>query len=244
MTLSPGVKIGQIYGYKALTSIDQLRPDGTRYIAEANVGNYEIVDGRVVNIITKAMQWEQTATPFGDPNPAFNMSFINNLRYKNFLTLGFQFDWVNKSHIYNQVREWMYRDAIHKDFTTPVTIGGETGAYTAYYMSAYSGSNGGELNSPNGGGNATKDYYYEDATFLRLRNVSLGFDIAKVANLKYFRKLELVLTGRNILTVTKYRGFDPEISSATTANSAFDRGVDNGTMPNIKSYQVGLNVSF
>jgi TonB-linked SusC/RagA family outer membrane protein len=244
LSLSPGVKIGQIYGYKALTSVDQLRPDGTRYIAEANTGDYTIVEGRVVNINSKAIQWEQSATPFGDPNPAFNMSFINNLRYKNFLTLGFQFDWVYKSHIYNQVREWMYRDGIHRDFADPVTIAGETGAYSAYYMSAYAGANGGELNSLNGGGNATKDYYYEDATFLRLRNISLGFDIARLANIKYFKKLELVLTGRNVLTVTKYRGFDPEVSSATTANSAFDRGVDNGTMPNIKSYQVGLNVSF
>jgi hypothetical protein len=111
-------------------------------------------------------------------------------------------------------------------------------------MSAYAGANGGELNSLNGGGNATKDYFYEDATFLRLRNISLGFDISKVAKLKFFKKLELVLTGRNILTVTDYKGFDPEISSATTANSAFDRGVDNGTMPNMKSYQVSLNVSF
>lgn len=244
LTLSAGQKIGQIFGYKALTNVDQTRPDGSRYIAEANVGNYDIVDGRVVNIATKAIQWEQFATPIGDPNPAFNMSFINNLKYKNFLTLGFQFDWLYKSNIYNQVKEWMYRDAIHKDFTTPVTIGGETGAYSAYYMSAYAGSNGGELNALNGGGNATKDYFYEDATFLRLRNVSLGFDVSKLVNLKYFKKLELVLTGRNILTVTKYTGFDPEVSSATTANSAFDRGVDNGTLPNIKSYQVGLNVSF
>ena len=244
MSLSPGVKIGQIYGYKALTSVDQLRPDGTRYIAEANAGEYDIVDGRVVNIASKAIQWTQNAVPLGDPNPKFNVSFINNLKYKSFLSLGFQFDWVYKPHIYNQVREWMYRDGIHKDFTTPVTIGGETGAYTAYYMSAYAGANAGTLNSLNGGGNATKDYYYEDATFLRLRNVSVGLDFAKLTNLKYFKKLELVLTGRNILTVTKYKGFDPEISSASTANSAFDRGVDNGTMPNIKSYQVGLNVSF
>lgn len=257
LTLSPGVKIGQIYGYKALTSLDQLRPDGTPYFVEESKGNYKIVDGRVVNINTKAIQWEEIATPLGDPNPKFNMSFINNLNYKNFLTLGFQFDWVYKSHIYNQVREWMYRDAIHKDFATPITIGEETGAFTAYYMSAYAGANGGtvpdgpdpddlpdDVNSLNGGGNATKDYYYEDATFLRLRNVSIGFDITKLTNVKYFKKLELVLTGRNVLTVTKYKGFDPEISSATTANSAFDRGVDNGTMPNIKSYQVGLNVSF
>ncbi|TDE11997.1 SusC/RagA family TonB-linked outer membrane protein [Dyadobacter psychrotolerans] len=243
LTLSAGQKIGQIFGYKALTSVNQLKADGTRFIQEADVNNYDIVDGRVVNINTKAIQWESTATSFGDPNPKFNSSFINNLRYKG-LSLGFQFDWVYKSHLYNQVREWMYRDAIHKDFATPVTIGGQTAAYTAYYMSAYAGAGAGASNSRNGGGNATKDYYYEDASFVRLRNVSLGFDVTRFVKLKYFKKIELILTGRNILTFTKYTGFDPEISSATTANSSFDRGVDNGTMPNTKSYQAGLNLSF
>jgi TonB-dependent starch-binding outer membrane protein SusC len=43
--------------------------------------------------------------------------------------------------------------------------------------------------------------------------------------------------------VTKYKGFDPEISSGP-ANSSFDRGVDCTTMPNLKTYQVGLNVGF
>jgi hypothetical protein len=142
--------------------------------------------------------------------------------------------------MYNQLKEWMYRDGIHGDFAKPVTIDGETGAYTAYYGSAYS-SAWGSLFGP--GNNATKDYFYEDATFWRLRNISVGFDIAKVANLKYFKKLQLVLTGRNILTITDYTGFDPEISSGAV-NSAFDRGVENGTLPNIKSYQVGLNVTF
>lgn len=244
LTLSPGKKIGQIYGYKALTDVNQVNASGTRYIDEGSVGNYEIVDGRVVNKTTKAIQWESTATSFGDPNPKFNSSFINNISYKGILTLAFQFDWVYKSHLYNQVREWMYRDIIHKDFATPVTIDGKTAAYTAYYMSAYAGSGAGTGNSLNGGGNATKDYFYEDASFVRLRNISLGFDLTKLVNIKYFKKIELILTGRNVLTFTKYRGLDPEIGSSTTANSSFDRGVENGTMPNIKSYQAGLNISF
>jgi hypothetical protein len=45
------------------------------------------------------------------------------------------------------------------------------------------------------------------------------------------------------MTFTKYTGADPEISSGTT-NSAFNRQVDNSTIPNIKSYQVGINVGF
>jgi len=241
LTLSPGVKIGQIYGFKALTSIDQLKEDGTRYISEADAGKYTMVDGRVVNIETKGIQFTQNTYPLGDPYPKFNMSFINSFGFKDIVNFSFQFDWVNKSHLYNQVKEWMYRDGIHKDFSTPVTIAGETGAYSAYYGSAYS-SAWGSVYGP--GNNATKDYFYEDASFWRLRNVSVAFDLAKVIKVDAIKKLQLVLTGRNILTFTDYTGMDPEISSSTTVNSAFDRGVDNGTLPNTKSYQVGLNLTF
>jgi hypothetical protein len=135
----------------------------------------------------------------------------------------------------------MYRDGIHGDYDIPVTINGKTAAYTAYYRSAYAAYFG-DLNGA--ARNGTKDYFLEDASFLRLRNISLGFDIAKVANIKYVKKLQLVLTGRNILTVTRYSGFDPEINSGSGAYSAWDRGIDHNSMPNVKSYQVGLNVGF
>jgi hypothetical protein len=59
--------------------------------------------------------------------------------------------------------------------------------------------------------------------------------------LQQFRKVQLVLTGRNIATITNYTGYDPEVSSGAS-NSAFDRGVDHNTVPNVKTYQIGLNI--
>jgi len=240
LVLTAGQKIGQIYGLKALTSVDETAKDGSKYISAADAGKYQLVNGRLVDTATRAIQFSSDTYAFGDPNPKFNTSFINEFNYKGFLTFSFQFDWVYGSHLYNQTKEWMYRDGIHGDFSKPVTINGVTAAYTAYYMSAYTGSWGSAYGP---GNNATKDYFYEDASFLRLRNISLGFDFAKVFNIHSVQKLQLVLTGRNILTVTKYTGFDPEISSGAV-NSAFDRGVDHSTIPNLKSYQVGLNVGF
>ncbi|SFW46553.1 SusC/RagA family TonB-linked outer membrane protein [Chitinophaga sancti] len=240
LTLTAGRKIGQIYGYKALKSLDAVKGNGGKYISDADRGKYEIVEGRVVDTATKAIQFEESASSFGDPNPKFNASFINQFTYKNFLTLSFQFDWVYGSHLYNQTKEWMYRDGIDGDFSKPVTINGRRAAYTAYYGSAYS-SSWGSLYGP--GNNATKDYFYEDASFLRLRNVSLGFDLARFLHSQKFNKLQVIFTGRNLLTVTKYNGFDPEISSGA-ANSSFDRGIDHSTIPNMRSYQVGLNVGF
>ena len=240
LALTEGNKIGQIYGYKALTNFTDTRSDGTRYINEADVNKYTLVDGRVVNKATKGIFFKDQISSLGDPNPKFNVSFINSFSFKKFVTLGFQFDWVYKSHLYNQTREWMYRDGISGDFTKQVTIDGQTGAYTAYWASAYYGLG---TTARGSGNNGTKDFFYEDASFVRLRNISLSFDIDKFLKIKYFKKLQLVLTGRNILTKTKYTGMDPEVSSGT-ANSSFDRGVDNSTMPNIKSYQIGINVGF
>ncbi len=241
LVLTPGQIIGQIYGYKALTSLDATKEDGvTRFIAPADESKYQIVDGRVVQLSSYQMQFKNYQEPLTNPNPKFNSSFINNFTFRDMLNFSFQFDWVYGSHLYNQTKEWMYRDGISGDFTKPVTINGNTGAYTAYYASAYYNLFG-SYSGP--GNNATKDYFVEDASFLRLRNISLAFDFAKAFKIQGFRKLQVVLTGRNIMTVTKYTGYDPEISSGSP-NSSFDRGVDHSTLPNTKSYQVGLNVGF
>jgi TonB-linked SusC/RagA family outer membrane protein len=240
LVLTAGRKIGEIYGYKALTSVGQLRADKTPFIPVANQGNYEIVNGRVVNKNTKAIFFSDEAESLGDPNPKLTSSFINSVTWKNTISLGFQFDWVSGSHLYNQTNEWMYRDAISSDFTKPVTINGQTGAWTAYYASAYYALG----NTARGvGNNVTKDYFYEDASFWRLRNLSLGVDFSRWAKQNWLKKCQIVLSGRNLATFTKYKGMDPEISSGAS-NSAFDRGIDHSTIPNMKSYQVTLNLGF
>lgn len=238
LVLTGGQPIGQVYGYKAMTSLDYTRKDGTRYISPANEGDYTLVNGMVVDKRTYQIQFTDEQYPLGNPNPKFNMSFINSLSYKNWFDVSFQFDWVHGSRLYNQTKEWMYRDGIHSDFTKSVNIDGNEGAYTAYWSSAYYGL-WGSLNGA--GNNATKDFYWEDASFVRLRNLSLAVNLESILGLEKLRKMQVVFTGRNILTWTKYTGYDPEISSGA-ANSAFDRGVDHSTLPNIKSYQVGLNI--
>jgi TonB-linked SusC/RagA family outer membrane protein len=240
LALAAGRKIGELYGYKALKSVGELRADGTPFIPTASQSNYELVNGRVVNKTTKAIFFSDEATSLGDPNPTFTSSFINNFTFKQAITFGFQFDWIEGAHLYNQTKEWMFRDGISSDFTKPVTINGETGAWTAYYASAYYALG----NTAKGvGNNVTKDFFYYDASFVRLRNISLGIDFAKFAKFNWAKKAQLVLSGRNLLTFTKYDGLDPEISSGAS-NSSYDRGVDHSTIPNMKSFQISLNLGF
>ena len=236
--LEAGSKLGQLYGLKTFRSVEQTRQNGTPYIAKADYGKYELVNGNLVDTATKGILFTNENYAFGDPNPKFNMAFINNFSYKG-ITLSVQFDWIYGSHLYNQSKEWMYRDGIHGDWGEKITINGKTGAWANYYTSAYAD----QFGSINGARNAVKDYFYEGASFLRLRNIALSYDFLNLVKIKYFKKLQLVLSGRNIWTKTNYTGFDPEINSGAS-NSGFDRGVDYVSTPNSKTYQVGINVGF
>ena len=233
--LKPGYKIGQLFGFLGLHSVDAVDPTtGAPYIDKADQGNFTVAsNGWVVDKASRQPYFTPNQYSFGDPNPKFNMSFINEVNYRGFVTLAIQFDWVNGSHLYNQTKEWMYRDGISGDYDNPITIDGNTGAYTAFYRGVYA-----QVSR-----NGTKNYFYEDASFGRLRNLALGFDFAKVFKMKAFTHLQLVLSGRNLVTLTNYTGMDPETSSGAF-NSAFDRGVDHNTIPNLKTYQVGVNFGF
>ena len=241
-TLRPGEQIGTIYGYKALTSIDQKNPAGDFYIDQTEAANYELVDGRVVNKESKTVQFTPDKYFIGNTTPKFNMAFINNFTFKSYLNFSFQVDWVSGAKMYNQTKEWMYSEGLHADYDKPVTINGESGAWSAYYKSFYDASEA----------NGTKDYFLEDASFARLRNVSVAFDFAKFFSMKGFTRLQLVLTGRNLYTITDYSGMDPESSQNTSGGAttsaapqvATQRGLDYWSYPNFKSFQVGLNVSF
>jgi TonB-dependent starch-binding outer membrane protein SusC len=232
--LRGGEKIGQLYGYFMLHSIDEKKPDGTSFIPSDQQSKYTLgSNGWVIDKATKFPYVTPDKYSFGDPNPKFNLSFINDITISNWLTFSFQIDVVSGNHLYNQTKEWMYRDGIHADYAKSFSIDGQEGAWTAFYRGVYAAVSR----------NGTKNYFYEDASFARLRNVAVAVDFAKVTKLPLLRKLQLVLSGRNLVTITKYTGMDPEIGSGTT-NSAWDRGTDHNTMPNFKAYQATLNFGF
>ena len=154
--LKAGEKVGQLYGFKYLTDLAWKKPNGTLEIPENQQSLYEVAsNGYVVNKATKQPYFTADRYSFGDPNPDFNMSFINDFTYKGFINLGFQIDWVQGSHIYNQTKQWMYRDGIHADYEKELTVNGQTGAWTAFYRGVYAQRQA----------NGTKDYFYEDASF-------------------------------------------------------------------------------
>jgi TonB-linked SusC/RagA family outer membrane protein len=232
--LKAGEKVGQLYGYRMLNTISEINPTtGQPFIDPGLQGNYTVAsNGYVVDKARKVPYVTTEKFALGDPFPDFNASFINDFAFGKSVRFGFQLDWIKGGNIYNQTKGWMYRDGIHSDFTKPITIEGESGAWSAFYNGAYT-----EVTR-----NGVKSYFYEDGSFARLRNAYLSYDFTQLLNRK-FRKLELILAGRNLLTWTKYTGMDPELSSFNPSGVLAQRW-DHNVLPNFRSYQLTLNVGF
>lgn len=85
------------------------------------------------------------------------------------------------------------------------------------------------------------DYFIEDGSFLRLRNIQLGYSLpANVMQTVGLSNARIYIAANNLLTLTKYRGFDPDFSGGDPLSS----GIDYGFYPQAKSYMVGLNLNF
>lgn len=86
-----------------------------------------------------------------------------------------------------------------------------------------------------------------DGSYARLKNISLGYTFPNTMTEKIsVSRARLYVSAQNILTFTKYKGFDPEVNynSTGSTNSNRNLGLDYASYPNAKSFTVGLNVSF
>ncbi|MDQ6814781.1 MAG: hypothetical protein M3040_13675, partial [Bacteroidota bacterium] len=245
--LKQGQDVGIFYGQTVLTSIDQKRPNGTRYIADADKGKFEVVNGQVINTITNSAVITDASdlSVIGKAYPNFTASLINSVNIHKNLTISFQFDWVRGGNIYNLTRQWMYSPAgggggvggVPVDFDKPVTINGKTGAFVNYYQSLYN------LVRP-------VNWFVEDGSFVRLRDLSITYDITNALRLNWVKRLSVTAAGRNLLTFTKYSGLDPENTTAVDSQgnaltgTGSSQGVDYFGIPNVRSYQLGVNIGF
>lgn len=235
-----GESLGNFYTQNPLTSIDQTRPaDKTRYIPEADAGNYQIVDGIVVNKETKrAILTDPTDQAIsGNAYPDFTMSFINNVTLWNKLNISMQWDWYHGNEIYNLTKQWMYRDRLQKDFDKAITINGETGAFVNFYNSLY--------NSVQRTG-----WFVVDGAFWRMRDLTLTYQLKSALKVPWIKGMAITASGRNLLTITDYEGLDPEATSAQdsqgnrSVGAGSNIGADYFSIPNLRSYQIGINLQF
>ncbi|TYP98554.1 TonB-linked SusC/RagA family outer membrane protein [Sphingobacterium allocomposti] len=168
-------------------------------------------------------------TYIGDPNPDFIFGLTNNISYKGFhLSVFLQGSYGND--VFNASRietEGMYDGKnqsvrVLERWRVP-------GQQTVVPKAGFDLKN--------------SSYFVEDGSYLRVKNISLSYDVnsARLGNLG-IRKLQPFISVSNVLTVTKYTGFDPEVNQ--WGNNGAVQGIDWGTYPQNRAFVAGLNLEF
>ena len=170
----------------------------------------------------------------GDPNPDFTYGINNNFSYKNF-DLNFFIQGVQGNDVFNRARALIIGRSGRIPFGTSADL---RNAWTSSNTSAPLPS----LNATNTELNSSE--FIEDGSFLRLKNVSLGYvlndntlmDSIGLDSLRFY------ISGQNLITITDYSGLDPEVNNG----GEIDRlaGFDAGALPTSRTITLGLNAKF
>ena len=180
-------------------------------------------------------------TVIGHGLPVHTGGFTNNFEYKGFdLSVFFQWSYGNDVINYNRAKLENMNGVRHtnmlasaKDHWTPRIDNGD-GTYAAGNYTNYLWRVDGGLSDIN------TSRVVEDASFLRLKNVQLGYNFpVKLIRKFKLSSLRLYLSGQNLWTWTKYTGYDPEVS---TRNSAMTRGFDYSAYPRTTSFTFGVKL--
>jgi TonB-dependent starch-binding outer membrane protein SusC len=84
------------------------------------------------------------------------------------------------------------------------------------------------------------DLYIHDGDFLRISNITLGYDLGKVFQKNYLKQVRLYTSVQNLYTFTRYEGMDPEVGY----NQGFSSGIDLGYYPRPRTMLIGANIRF
>jgi hypothetical protein len=224
-----GSALGSFYGYKTdglFKSDDEVanyvNADGAPYQPAATAGDFKFVDTDGDGIIDN-----DDRTILGNPFPDFTFSMNGNVTFKGF-DLNVFFQGVSGNSIFNSVRALGLNAGYGYNLLTESknAWSPENPDATIPRLST---------TDPNNNWTRVSDFFIEDGSFLRLKNVTLGYTLPK----KLFSKLQLrvYVTGQNLFTITDYSGMDPEVGIE-------DSGVDVGMYPLSKVYMSGLTLKF
>ncbi|RYF91664.1 MAG: TonB-dependent receptor [Chitinophagaceae bacterium] len=231
-----GFTPGYFYGYKTdglFQNEAQIRrspvqgsistlPGGAKdTVYTAKPGDIKYVDVNGDGVISSLDQ-----TKIGDPFPTFTMGWNLGFDFKNF-----DFNMFTYASVGNDIYRAYERNAIYSNKFRSI-LGRWTGegstndATTPRFTFDDANSN-----------IRVSDRYVEDGSFIKIKNIQLGYTFTQPGVKKVFKGLRLYAQVKNALTLTEYSGYDPEISGAI-----LNTGVDRGAYPQARTYAVGVDV--
>jgi hypothetical protein len=192
-------------------------------------------DVRFVDVNGDGKIDDNDRTKIGKGMPDWTYGFNMNISYKNVdLSMVFQ------GTIGNQIYDATRRTDL-KYINLPSYMWGRwTGEGTSNSTPRFSWND-------NNGNWLSSDLYVKNGDYLRLKNIQLGYTLPqKLTRKVLISSLRLYVAAENMLTFTKYEGFDPEISNGGNkiTDSGTSIGIDRGVYPQARTFTFGLNLKF
>lgn len=218
-----GLPIGSFYGYKT----DGIFQNQTEYEAYPHTSDAEIGDLRRVDTNNDGVINGNDRTYLGSPIPTFIFGINAELTYKNF-----DFSCNIQGQTGNKILNG-------KEIVRPDQYNFEKHVLDAW---TGEGTSNTEPKASWGGYNfVPSDRFIQDGSFIRLRNIILGYTLpSKISTKLKIDQLRVYIKGDNLFTLSKFTGYTPEIAS----NSAVNNAIDMGTYPIPAVYSFGINLTF
>lgn len=205
---------------------------------------------------------ERDRTDLGSPLPKFTFGWTNTFRYKNLdLSIFLNGSYGNKVMNYNSLTLTHMNSTWTNQLQSVVskrarlepidpTIVYADGSKWFDHIDNVRVKNPGtkiphtSINDPNDN-DRISDRYVEDGSFLRIKNITLGYTFPKaLLNKAKIENLRVYVNIQNLYTFTKYTGYDPEVGVSTQDSTGLTYGLDNGRYPSPAMYSFGLNITF
>jgi TonB-linked SusC/RagA family outer membrane protein len=225
-----GQPVSAFFGYK-IAGIFQSAAEVASYakMVDAAPGRFKYED---INKDGKISDDDRTF--FGNPNPDFTLGINLNVAYKRFdISTNLYGSFGNE--ILNETRYFQdFLPSFQNSKSIPLLTESwlPTRPSTKWPIvenNSYFSTNG-----------VINDFYVEDGTYMRVKQLSLGYTIDPATLKRYgIDKARVFVQGANLFTITNYSGLDPEVAGST---SSF--GVDKGNYPPMKTFNVGISLTF
>lgn len=206
-------------GYAFMNGYDQTQPGDVIWIDQNSDGKYN----------------EEDCVEIGNPHPDFTLGFNLSLQWK-----GIDFS-INGSGAFGMQVMQSYRqfalqelESYTNNFINRLWTGeGSTNSFPRF-------SHGSHNNFKCNGYNS--DIWCQDADYIKIRNITLGYDLKKAIKGLPFQMFRIFVSGQNLITITGYDGMDPEVGYGYGYSWA--SGIDVGYYPSPKVYMAGVSIKF
>ena len=219
-----GQPFGAFFGYVA-DGLFQNQEDVTSHAKQTNAAPGDI---RFRDLNGDGIINADDRTFIGNPNPNFTFGITNTLNYKNF-DLSFFIQGVQGNDVYN-INRFITESALYGSFS------GSTRVLNRWTGEGTSNDVPRAIDSDPNTNLRVSTHYIEDGSYVRLKNLTLGYTLPQTLMSRITAtRLRVYFTAQNLATLTKYSGYDPEVSAS---------GVDLGIYPQSRVLMGGLNIGF